>query len=127
MPAPRVANTSKGNRPGERPISGRYQASKRHADGITSHDEFVDEEDFKLSTDDRHSIPNYTNEGSEDPKFMQDRINMQRNPVSSKSTKVFGEGLTSATPFEAKQSTQIIEVGSQDFNTNSESFLMQSR
>jgi hypothetical protein len=49
-----------------RPVSGRYQASRR--DGGTSLDEFGDE-DFKLSTDERHSIPNVTHE-STDNKYM---------------------------------------------------------
>ena len=67
----------------------------------------------------------------DDQKFMQDRINMQamqRNPASSKSTKAFGDGLASATPFgehlRSKNTSSMMEVGSQDFNTNSESFLL---
>jgi hypothetical protein len=129
----RITDSSKGSRPGEgqssRPVSGRYQASRRNVDGTTSLDEFGDEDDFKLSVDDRNSIPNQTTEGNEDSKFMKERINMQmqRNPVSSKSTKAFGEGLQSATPFEqmrGKNTSSMIEVGSQEFNTHSESQLL---
>jgi hypothetical protein len=57
--------------------------------------------------------------------------NMQRNPVSSKSTKAFGEGLQSAIPlgenYRTKNASSMLDVGSNDFNTNSESFLLQSR
>jgi hypothetical protein len=123
MPGKLVTNSSKGSgvRPVEgqssRPVSGRYQASRKNADGTTSLDEFGDEDDFKLSMDDRNSVPNHATEGNEESKFMQDRINMQmpRNPVSSKSTKAFGEGLQSATPFDqvrGKNTSSMIEVGS---------------
>lgn len=71
----------------------------------------------------------------EEEKFMQERLNMQaRNPVSSKSTKVFGDGLKNEdqnieenSRLNSNSALASIQPSALALHSNSESYLQESR